>query len=777
MIDDDISETNNVELNMESNLTDNMKVLSNSVNKINEEFSIYAIVEGRRINSFIKSGKEYLFIPKAANLSNLELHYTGNISSMQYASFNSETKTISGQFQNESQIVITLESGETKQIIIMQSDVPALFVDLDNSVTLEGVNSGSKDVKYSGALNVIGCDNSKNNISQTIEFKGRGNTTWGLRKKAYQIKLNKKANFLGLGQDKAKKWVLLANYLDPTLLKNKIVDDVCVNAGLSQIPNATYADLYVNRDYVGNYLVCDKIEINDGRVNLTNEKGVLIELDNAYYKDEQYYFASKRGNYYTVKEAVSEDDDLMTRQAMNSFKQALDAFEDELYSSNPSWNKLSTMIDVDSFAKYYLINEFAQNTDSYYSSCYLYKDGDNDVIHMGPTWDYDQAFGYSTAVNNPNYDYTLNKAWSNDMMALYNFPQFATRVNEIYVNNVKPALDKINVESMSSEFANSAKINTLVWSNSSIYESRKNQLNAYVENRKKYYESKYSNSQVEYSTHVENIGWTRCVSSGVSGTEGRSLRLEGLKIKAGNGYGQNVSVTYRTHIQDIGWQNWVSDGELSGTSGRSLRLEAVQIRLNNAPNYSIRYRVHIQNIGWSNWAYDGEIAGTEGRSLRLEAIEIQVIDKSAAGLGRDSQNTNTLINYRGHIQDVGDTGWCSNGEILGTSGRSLRLEGFKIEKGSELPSDVSIEINEHIENIGWKFGLTDKDYIGTKGQALRLEAVSFKLNGNGAENYSIKYRVHVQDIGWQDWKADGKIAGTVGRSLRIEAIQIMILRK
>lgn len=199
--------------------------------------------------------------------------------------------------------------------------------------------------------------------------------------------------------------------------------------------------------------------------------------------------------------------------------------------------------------------------------------------------------------------------------------------------------------------------------------------------------------------------------------------------------------------------------------------------MNNAPNYSIRYRVHIQNIGWSNWAYDGEIAGTEGRSLRLEAIEIQVIDKSAAGLGRDSQNTNTLINYRGHIQDVGDTGWCSNGEILGTSGRSLRLEGFKIEKGSELPSDVSIEINEHIENIGWKFGLTDKDYIGTKGQALRLEAVSFKLNGNGAENYSIKYRVHVQDIGWQDWKADGKIAGTVGRSLRIEAIQIMILRK
>lgn len=738
-----------------------------------EDFSIYAIVDGNKINSYIKDDINYLFLPKTADLTNLEIHYTGNIESIENAEFDKEEKIITGQFENESEFVINLKDGQTIKIVIMQSDVPSIFVDLDNNVTLDTVDNGSKETKYNGIVNTTGSD--KNSQNAQIEFKGRGNTSWAMPKKSYQIKLNKKENFLGIGSSKEKKWVLIANYQDCTLLRNKIIDDLCIEAGLATCPNSTFADLYVNGNYVGNYLVCDKIEIKTNRVNLTNDKGVLVELDNAYYKEENYWFQSKRGNFYTIKESVKEDD-ATVNSAMSSFKQALDAFETELYSANPSWNKISKMIDVESFAKYYLINEFAENRDSYFSSCYLYKDGDDDVIHMGPTWDYDSAFGYNNNISNPNVDYTLNYAYGNEMQHLYTFPQFACLVNDIYVQNVKPALDKINVNEISEEYKNTIKINTLVWSNDNKYINAKNQLNTFINNRKSYFNTRYSNKQIEYNTHVENQGWKQTTRTGVSGTEGQSLRLEGLKIKIGSGYGENISVSYKTHVENIGWQNWVSNGEMAGTTGQGLRLEAVKIKLNNSSKYSIRYRVHVQNIGWTDWAYDGEVAGTEGKGLRLEAIEIQVVDNGIK-IGKKEPNSDAFINYKAHIENLGDTGYGSDGEILGTIGKGLRLEGINIELGSTLPSSIHLSIDEHIQNIGWKYGLDETKYIGTKGQSLRIEALKFKLTGEEAKNYTIKYRVHVQDIGWQEWKQDGELAGTTGQSLRIEALQLLIEEK
>ena len=776
------SEKDISEENEKSEFAENMQqeINQNNEQNIEEEFSIYTFINENRINPYIKDGNYYLFLPKSANLTNIIINYTGNIKSVSNAKFDETTKQITCQLKDESKFMITLEDGQTKNIVIMKSDVPAIFVNLNDGATIQTVNSGSKDTKYLGSLNVTGCDDSKNNISQDgIEFKGRGNTSWEMDKKSYQIKLNKKTNFLGIGNSNEKKWVLIANYQDPTLLKNKIMNDLCVNSGLATSPNSAFADLYVNGDYIGNYLVCDKIEIGSQRVSLEDNKGLLMELDNAYYYQEDYYFTSKKGNHYTVKEAVADGNDKVIKDSMNSFKKALDAFEDELYSSNPSWEKITKMIDIESFAKYYLVNEFAENTDSYYSSCYLYKDGDNDVIHMGPTWDYDAAFGYSKGIENgenPNTDYTLKYAFKNEMQRLYIFPEFSNLVNEIYIQNVKPALDKIDVNEMAVTFEKSSKINAIVWSDLDTYSNLKSKLNSFVEQRKSYYNTRYSNSQIEYSTHVENIGWLTSQRTGISGTEGQSLRLEGLKVEIGSGYGENISVSYRTHIQNIGWQNWVSDGGLSGTVGQSLRLEALQLKLNNSSKYSIRYRVHIQNIGWSDWAYDGEIAGTEGMSLRLEAIEIQIVEKRD-NLGTAIKKEDALINYTGHIQNIGDTGYGADGETIGTIGRGLRLEGLKIELGELLPSDISLEINEHIENIGWVYGLTDKQYIGTQGQYLRLEAISFKLKGNSSKNYTIKYRVHIQNIGWQNWVSDGQIAGTVGKSLRIEAIQIMIEKK
>ena len=74
---------------------------------------------------------------------------------------------------------------------------------------------------------------------------------------------------------------------------------------------------------------------------------------------------------------------------------------------------------------------------------------------------------------------------------------------------------------------------------------------------------------------------------------------------------------------------------MSGTSGRSLRLEAIQIRLTGAAasKYDIYYRVHSQNIGWMGWAKNGAPAGTAGYAYRLEAIQIKIVPKGERAPG------------------------------------------------------------------------------------------------------------------------------------------------
>ncbi len=132
---------------------------------------------------------------------------------------------------------------------------------------------------------------------------------------------------------------------------------------------------------------------------------------------------------------------------------------------------------------------------------------------------------------------------------------------------------------------------------------------------------------IKYQTHIQDIGWQNEMLDGeLSGTEGKGLRLEALKINLIN-LPEDVKIKYKTHVENIGWQDWKYDGELSGTEGKSYRIEALKIELENLPDYSIQYRTHIQDIGWQGWANDGEISGTTGKSKRIEAIQIRIVPK------------------------------------------------------------------------------------------------------------------------------------------------------
>jgi uncharacterized repeat protein (TIGR02543 family) len=287
---------------------------------------------------------------------------------------------------------------------------------------------------------------------------------------------------------------------------------------------------------------------------------------------------------------------------------------------------------------------------------------------------------------------------------------------------------------------------------------------------------------VKYRTHVQNTGWQDSVSDGSkSGTEGQSLRLEGIEILLEGD--PDLGIQYSTHVQNIGWQDYVSDGEMAGTSGQSLRLEAIKIELtgNKAELYDVFYRVHAQGFGWMDWASNGMAAGTAGYGYRLEAIEIIVLKKGLpAPVNRripyKSKNGSQSIRYQTHVQNIGWQEYVGDGLMSGTSGRSLRLEGIRIKAGEHLPSG-SIEYTTHVQNKGWLPKVSDNSMSGTSGLSLRLEAIRINLTGELAKQFDVFYRVHAQNIGWMDWTMNGADAGTAGYAYRLEAIEIMICQK
>ena len=284
---------------------------------------------------------------------------------------------------------------------------------------------------------------------------------------------------------------------------------------------------------------------------------------------------------------------------------------------------------------------------------------------------------------------------------------------------------------------------------------------------------------VKYVTHVQNEGWQNYVQNGaMAGTSGKSYRLEGIKIKLENNeYGGGIS--YQTHVQDIGWQNYVQNDAMSGTSGKSLRLEGIRIKLTGeiANYYDVYYRVHCQNFGWMDWAKNGESAGSAGYSYRLEAIQICLVKKGGAAPGKTNNPfIQKYITYQTHIQDIGWQGNVKDGQTSGTSGRSLRLEGIKINLENQ-QYDGNIEYATHVQNIGWQNYVKNGTMSGTSGKSLRLEAIRIRLTGTMAQKYDVYYRVHCQNFGWMGWAKNGESAGSAGYSYRLEAIQICLVKK
>ena len=232
-------------------------------------------------------------------------------------------------------------------------------------------------------------NNGQTILSDSATIRERGNASRNFPKKPYRIKFDKKHQVLGSPAN-AKKWTLINNYGDKTLMRNQLAFELSRRFGMPYTPFCAYVDVVLNGDYKGSYQLCDQIEVRKNRVNITEMTprdnsgealtgGYLFEVD-AYAGDEpfQAVFQSSYGTPVTIK---SPDEDSITAQQKNYITQRYNAME-------ANWRQY---LDLNTFLRHFLVGEVSGNTDTYWS-VYMYKHRANDTLYVGPCWDFDLAF-------------------------------------------------------------------------------------------------------------------------------------------------------------------------------------------------------------------------------------------------------------------------------------------------------------------------------------------------------------------------------------------------
>lgn len=242
-----------------------------------------------------------------------------------------------------------------------------------------------------------------NEIDATI--KCRGNASMGWSKKSYTIRLTKSQKLGGLGEGKSKNWVLVSNHCDQSLLRNHAAFWLQRNMdGIDWAPDCRPVDVYVNGSYRGNYMLIEKITVDEDRVDIVNGKDnpsidadFMIELDNYAYKAGDkgiVWFTAKsipyeiRGEDNLTAERCNYIDDWVT----NAYVTVCDGTEKEIRE----------IIDIDSLVDIYLVEEIMKNIDCGWSSFFMYrKDG---KLYFGPGWDFDLAAGNDYRLDNGGYE-------------------------------------------------------------------------------------------------------------------------------------------------------------------------------------------------------------------------------------------------------------------------------------------------------------------------------------------------------------------------------------
>ena len=443
-------------------------------------------VSGEKVTARWKKEEMTLFLPGCWDLTKVTLQLQGSetilLGEEQTAVPVGQTTDLSGLTGRK--IRVLDGGGENRGMLtIMQgSDIPALLLRVDGE-KLKKVNNSKENEITEGHATYIEADGTIAYDGDLAQLKGRGNNSFRYSKNPYQIKLGDKVSLSGMG--KGKTWVLLANWVDVSLLRNQIVLDMSREIGLKNAVKGVQADVWINGSYQGLYLMTEKIQIGGGRIDIANlEKAtekvngdpfnagpIITEKSSSYPLIRSYPEVKDpediTGGYiltiekkarmkdyvlagFRTKEELSirvKEPTYPSRKQMEYVFARITEIQNALLSNDgiePNTGKsYEEYLDVTSFAQRFLIEEWTKNYDFIGGSQFLYKDSDlNDpLIYAGPSWDYDLCFGNMSDRGYPATGkyLTAYRRKANIYWLLYNHEGFRDKVGETWEKVFRPA--------------------------------------------------------------------------------------------------------------------------------------------------------------------------------------------------------------------------------------------------------------------------------------------------------------------------------------------------
>ncbi len=313
------------------------------------------------------------------------------------------------------------------------------------------------------------CDGELENIAGGIRL--RGNSTMYFEKKPYRIKFDKKQSLFGL--EKAKSWVLLADYLNPSGLRNYAAFTLGKEAdGLSFTPSPHKVNLYLDGEFLGLYTLCEQVQENKGRMDIEMDTGDSDFLPDTLTSISDYnfflclddkckgdagaaegltYIAYTLGEYERIYEMKYPEKGLFsTDEQFENYVTQLRAYIGALYTilKEGSLEEVQNAVDVSSLIDYYLVDAILLERDHSSASFNMYYTANTGKLHFGPIWDYDTSI-YSQYTGVPNEILDLEQidvteiAYTNEFFeVIERFPELQEMVKHRYNELFKGVLDE-----------------------------------------------------------------------------------------------------------------------------------------------------------------------------------------------------------------------------------------------------------------------------------------------------------------------------------------------
>jgi len=352
------------------------------------------------------SNEEYLFLPSDANLKSLVVNFnTGMVISVKKG--NNELNIPRGTAVDISNylgkasadgsyaltVCVTINNVPTEFTlhVLKSANIASMYINSKDPVN-KGIYyiASNKSNSITGSMLMVNADGSLVYAGGLSQVKTRGNSTWASVKKPFQIKLAVKTDLCQTGDsdNASKTWILLANAFDPTLIHNTVAFDMSRQLGLLT-PDSRAVDLFFDHKYYGSYLLTEKVQVEKGRVNI-DDNGYLLEMDLAYGTQEDAYVIDSLGTCFVFKapEEVTEGQKVFVTSVLNQIIQAT-----QNGGIDPATGmKIEDMVDLDSLAKLYVLEETVKDPDAFVSSIYFYIPSGGKLT-AGPVWDFDSSFG------------------------------------------------------------------------------------------------------------------------------------------------------------------------------------------------------------------------------------------------------------------------------------------------------------------------------------------------------------------------------------------------